>query len=135
MDYSTCKPAYYSRNHSSHVVDPLNLAVTPNASVGSLNQGEGQLWPTGIQATNGAPGVLKGVYATDTMALGITHCLTWHLDALANDPHFVVYEIMPSRPRYSNFVNTPQIGFFKCDQIIDVSPTMVANGQLVITHI
>ena len=73
--------------------------------------------------------------ATDTVALGITHCLTWHMDALAKNRHFVVYEIRPSHPRYSNFVNTPQIGFFKCDQIIDVSPTMVANGHVVITHI
>ena len=36
------QPGYYSRNHCVYVVDPANLATIPNASLGSLNQGE--LW-------------------------------------------------------------------------------------------
>ena len=65
------QPEYYSVNHCVYVVDPANLATIPNASLGSMNQGE--LWPTGIQATPGTPAVVAGVYCTHTMVRGITH--------------------------------------------------------------
>ena len=68
-------------NYCRFVVDPANLGAIPNASLGSLNQGV--LWPTGIQATPGTPGVVKGVYCTDSIALGTTHCQNWHAAALA----------------------------------------------------
>ena len=127
------QPAYYSRNHCAHVVDPANLATIPNASLGSLNQGE--LWPTGIQATAMAPAVVTGVYCTDTRDRGIAHCMTYHADVLPKDPHFVVYEIKPSHPEYNNFLNTNIVGFFKCMAVVDISLAMSNLGHVVITHI
>ena len=127
------QPEYYSRNHCVYVVDPANLATIPNASLGSLNQGE--LWPTGIQATPGTPAVVKGVYCTDTMARGITHCMTYHADVLPKEPHFVVYEIKPSHPQSSNFLNTQVVGYFKCMAVVDISPARVNAGHVVITRI
>ena len=126
-------PAYYSRNYCQYVVDPANLATTPNASQGSLNQGE--LWPTGIQATPGTPGVVKGVYCTDSIARGTTHCQTYHSAALAKDDHFTIYEIKPSHPQHPHFLNTTIVGFFKCDAVVDISLAMVFAGHVVITHI
>ena len=115
------------------VVDSANLATIPNASLGSLTQGV--LWPTGIQATLGTPAVVSGVYCTDTVARGITHCNTYHSGALGEEPHFVIYEIKPSHPEYNNFLNTPQLGFFKCMAVVDISPVMINTGHVVITRI
>ena len=129
------QPAYYSRNHCAHVVDPANLATIPNASLGSLTQGE--LWPTGIQAMPGTPAVVSGVYCTDTVVRGITHCTTHHSGALdlGEEPHFVIYEIKPSHPEYNNFLNTNIVGFFKCMAVVDISLAMSNLGHVVITHI
>ena len=128
------QPAYYSVNHCVHVVDPANLATIPNASLGSLTQGV--LWPTGIQATLGTPAVVKGVYCTDTVARGIAHCSTYHLNVLDKErPRFVSYEIKPSHPAYNNFLNISTPGFFVCMAVVDVSPVMVNAGRVVITHI
>jgi len=114
-------------------VDPANLATIPNASLGSLTQGE--LWPTGIQATPGTPAVVKGVYCADTVASGVTHCQTYHSVALGKEPHFVIYEIKPSHPESNNFLNTPIVGFFKCMAVVDISLAMANLGHVVITHI
>ena len=127
------QPEYYSTNHCVYVVDPANLATIPNASLGSLTQGE--LWPTGIQATLGTPAVVKGVYCTDTMARGITHCMTYHLVALGKEPHLVIYEIKPSHPQFNNFLNTASVGFFKCMAVVNISPAMVNAGHVVITRV
>ena len=115
------------------VVDPANLATIPNASLGSLTQGV--LWPTGIQATLGTPAVVSGVYCTDTVARGVTHCNTYHSGALGEEPHFVIYEIKPSHPEYNNFLNTPIPGFFKCMTVVDISLAMFAAGNVVISRI
>jgi len=129
------QPEYYSVNHCGLVVDPANLATIPNASLGSITQGE--LWPTGIQAMPGTPAVVSGVYCTDTVVRGITHCTTHHSGALAlgEEPHLVIYEIKPSHPEYNNFLNTPQLGFFKCMAVVDISLAMVVAGNVVITRI
>jgi hypothetical protein len=110
------------------VVDPANLATIPNASLGSLTQGV--LWPTGIQATLETPAVVSGVYCTDTVARGMTYCNTCHSGALGEEPHFVIYEIKPSHPKYSNFLNTHTVGFFKCVAVVDVSPVMINAGHV-----
>ena len=115
------------------MVDPANLATIPNASLGSMKQGE--LWPSGIQATPGTPAVVKGVFCADTLARGITHCTTHHSVALGTDQHFVIYEIRPFHPKYNNFLNTSQLGFFKCMAAVDISPAMVNAGRVVITRI
>jgi hypothetical protein len=39
-------------------------------------------------------------------------------------------EIKPSHPKYSNFLNTPQLGFFKCMAVVDISLAMVLLGML-----
>jgi hypothetical protein len=127
------QPAYYSVNRCENVVDPANLATFPNASVGSMNQGE--LWPTGIQATSSTPAVVKGVYCTDTMIRGMDHCRKYHSFVLGNDPHFVIYEIKPSHPQYNNFVSTSTIGFCKCMTVVDVSRAVVNAKHVVITRI
>ena len=128
------QPAYYSVNHCESVVDPANLATIPNASLGSLTQGV--LWPTGLQAIPGTPAVIKGVYCTDTVARGIAHCNTYHVNVLDKErPRFVIYEIKPSHPVYNNFLNTNQLGFFRFMEVVDISPVMVNAGHVVITHI
>ena len=115
------------------MVDPANLATIPNASLGSMKQDE--LWPSGLQATTGTPAVVKGVFCADTLARGITHCTTHHSVALGTDQHFVIYEIRPFHPKYNNFLNTSQLGFFKCMAAVDISPAMVNAGRVVITRI
>ena len=126
------QPNHYSMNHCRFVVDPANLGAIPNASRGSLN--DGVLWPTGLQAAPGIPGVVKGVYCTDSIALGTTHCQNWHAAALARDNHLTIYEIKPAHPKHSQFLNTNTVGFFCCGEVVDVSPTAIALGHVAITH-
>jgi hypothetical protein len=104
------QPEYYSVNHCPYVVDPANLATIPNASLGSMKQGE--LWPSGLQATPGTPAVVKGVFCADTLARGITHCTTHHSVALGTD----------------------QLGLFKCMAAVGISPAIVNAGRVVITR-
>ena len=92
------------------------------------------LWPTGLQAAPGIPGVVKGVYCTDSIAIGTTHCQNWHADALARDNHLTIYEIKPAHPKHSQFLNTNIVGFFCCGEVVDVSPAAIALGHVAITH-